>query len=511
MPPTTNEDPRLLITEHPATLKSDFLNFSRADKRFCGGAFFVLIIVQTLAGGWTWLLVLTAWIACLLQINNGRLYYVFGQECIGWWRVYVRKGVTMEKKPEAASAEGAHKKQRPPLIRGPSRVIPFDVHSVGEDIALLHYELADAIVIRADGSGIPGMTLREQHDTQAHLLADALTRTAAQFAVPCGISWVFCRRPLDMAQVYAYQGTNLNPQVAIPPDNPVTPAEKRAAARHKVMVQELPHVMNLTCSQADMLMVVTVRRDQVLQKAYQKQSLAQSAVGRLAVVRAARVAVEGLAAAGVKNPRPLDRDEIHRLVRRSWDVANLGDYYSWRANTDEEIGFSPLLTPQESVLEFDDHCVFDGTFHSVVRITGVPARVYPHTLRELLYRLPRWTSFALVGETISTTREQKFRNRAEPTRRNFRMAIGKTYQTPKEEDEDEARHRRHREVTETPFKQNFVLLNAVSATSKDELDGSVDDVLSAIRTLGMSGEHVKGAGRQRQALLAATLGLPHLL
>jgi hypothetical protein len=482
--------------------------------------------------------VMIVWLLLMARRDSGRVYFLIVAGAKGIWRMRVKKGVVWvptvvgngRQTSEPAAGEGAEADRwRKKLRRQPSEttVIPFATTSVpvsgdeeAANIGILHdtREHTDSIVIVAEGSAIAGMSLLDQRQAHRRIAETIKQAVTLQRGYRVGISFIFSRRPFDGFALSAEMDQLLHPDVAVPdglevPEDELTPSQRRAllVSANMHAVQAIP--TQYGC-EVWMAVIVTIRREGVLARAQASRSINPQYAGKLPINKMAQAVMGGLAEGGVNNPRALDRGELHTFVRGAWDLVTLDEYY-------EQVHQDPTLPDEENFVGHwpskemrvtHRYSVTDGTYSAVLRIKGVPGKVWQGFFRELSggLKVP-YFSIAHIGDSVRSDKQVFWMERGVAILDTVAELMGKDRQTRKSQERDRRANDRLDELFNAGFSQNSIHLITVHAGSAQELEEYIDQVVQYCMLLKVQCAHITGAELQYAALWSGGCGLSTML
>jgi hypothetical protein len=502
-------DYEALTTKIPDRLQRRFWDFSERSDRIVNWALVPLIVFAFLVDSLYGLGVAAFWAALMFQFDDGRVYHLFGQ----WVR-----GLTMRTRVwEARPA----RKTRWALPR--ASPVRFAINAIGTT-ALLHDERqrTDTIIVDTKGSGITSLGISAMYRT-LDSLADVIKKVASLKNYSVGISFVYRERPTDaeemdqnylrgMHQVSTWAYKHPVEAKALLVETQDLPDSDRNLIDSGLHAREVRDSVMEPSSKATMAMVLTIQREghlMALSKG-KRDSLAEDDFDRLQVTEIGKLVVNGLRGIGVSEPHVLDIAGIHAFLfgATNTDPKLSAEYYKWLASADEkDIRKSRAHQPQQYIDVFKHYCVIDGIFHTTLRLTGNPSPETDDFFHQLHGVEARWPSVALVGKTVKSDREVWWLNRFINIRNEILYGrLGMSHEGPKTRDRSVELVDRQEEIYRAHFKQDYIILVAVSATSKRELDREAEHVIQKMNYMGGSGRRIRGKVRQLPYLWAATIG-----
>lgn len=442
------------------------------------------------------------YLGLMYRHGYGRTYQLFLEWLQSQWIKRVRKGVLWESR----NHDGP--KQR--KFYGSSPPIPHSIHHL-PGVGLLYNVLVkcDSVVIQARGSNIASVSLKDQYGAVVRA-AEWIKQTAAIAGFRIGISFVSRRRPKNVFPMVDWLTENLHPEVVYPsaerlPEAEQTPRHKRYAALHE-NTKQLVGAAKQQTAETTQAVVLTIQRDPALAELFSgKRALVDNKADQLQVLELIAQAVNGLDSWGVEDPHALNPDELYTYLREAWDTTTLDNHRDASADDD----YRPLEDgwwPQRRIFVGKDYCQTDDTLHAVIRITGVREWNHANSVRPLFNPDVRRVSVAVIGEAIKSENEVRFWDRLIPMGHSFDEARGVIYKSQKKTDREEKRAERQHTAYQSGITSNNVILVAVSADTKEELERDVRKVLIHLTVLGMKGKRVTGESRIFPTLWSAVTG-----
>lgn len=487
-----------------------------------------------------------------------RRYYAWGEAIYSQWIRIVHQGILWESGDEYAINASTRRWWRKLLSRAFSRVAVFAL-LVDElfDYGLIHnlLDTTDSLVIRGDGSSIAAEEPQRQYDLQ-EMLAEELRRIAGYQKLTATVGFTLRRRPTSQLMFDANQDSHAHPDVVIPEAivkahetgktvdelyaaGEITRQELRDYRLHVIDVaQARSSFMDEGCS-VDMVAVITIKRSSRLAMAARSggKPLEANELRRERIVQLANSMLDALGRAGVGNPIILNPDQCRDYLRSAWDVNSLPEYYGQRVAAEsqsqlpiqhrEEVSSSrsklrfwarpkavaesvPLYHPQHSIQVNDNICVMDDTGHAVVRLTKLPAKIYPWTMHDLFTHSDvRWISRTLASETTTGTREYLGLTWLSKIQDDV-MSVVPGLWGKKTELKRERLDAQTSRIANEGHIEYFNCFVAVANSDPELLELDVEEVLRAVNNIGGRAERVTGRSRLVRATLTANTGIPLL-
>jgi hypothetical protein len=373
-------------------------------------------------------------------------------------------------------------------------------------------------VIISEGSDIASLSLIGQHDAYIRLADMVRKLVGAQRGVSIGVSYVFRKDPFDSSKFEADLATFLHPEVFVPSGANLPEGQELTdeQARWLLISENWSQLRLDVCPHYGrkvwMAAVITIRREGILAKASGNQTISPKQIRKLPINKMVRIAIAGLRSAGVSNPHPLDKAEIHDFIR-GWDVMTIGDYYEAR-QIDPEAAYRDGFTghwPSHEMRVGNGYSTTDGTRAAVMKITGSREQVWQGYWRQLMGQIEApYFSCALVGSAVSSNWEVWGLERITAVVEDLGDIIGINRKTLKMEAREQKLNARKRDIFESELSQSYSILCAPRAGTEDELEEYTSQIESLADELGMSVELCKMAVLQYPALWSAVTGIPML-
>jgi len=347
--------------------------------------------------------------------------------------------------------------------------------------------------------------------------ADGIRKLSSLQRGSVGVSFVFRRRPADTVKLENIYRGILHPEVRELRGRDT--AEDIRNLRLSTIANETVAKARQVAGEVTMAVVVTVPQQELLRKVRSKrrkgklEMLPPAALRRLGINRLAQVTVEVLDNCGINDPRVLGVREVHQYLHDAWeaDIDHCNEYRRWLADAPtDEVGESFRHSPGDITVG-KDHCVTDGTYHSVIRITGGPHRESDNFFSQLHAANVPWLTVTLLGKVTRSNLEYSWLDRLIPMRDAFRReALGIVYEGPKARKKAEDIVRRQEIIFERRVSERFNILLVVTHTDPEELADGVEEVLRTARAMGLDAEQVFGECRQVPVHWSATTGVDML-
>ena len=499
---------RVPKVDTPERLRASILPFSRADVIVTTIAVSSATAVSPIYGRPAALGVLFLWVMAMWSHAYGRTYELIGQKFQSLWIKWVRRGVILNSSAHQSWLDHVWERQPP---------VPLGIQGIGE-IGVLHDSKAgtDSIVVVGTGSALSSLPMAVQHQIMERF-ADGIRKLTSLQRGSVGVSFVFRRRPADTVRLEnIYQGI-LHPEVRELQGR--NTAEDIRNQRLNAIAFETVAKARQVAGEVTMAVVVTVPQQELLRKVRNKrrkgklEMVPPAALRRLGINRLAQVAVEVLASCDINDPRVLGVREVHKYLHDAWeaDSERCNEYRRWLADAPaDEVGESFRHSPGDIIVG-KDHCVTDGSYHSVIRVTGGPGRETDDFFSQLHAANVPWLTVTLLGKVTRSNMEYSWLDRLIPMRDSFRReALGIVYEGPKARKKAEDIVRRQEVIFERRVSERFNILLVVTHTDPEELADGVEEVLRTARTMGLDAEQVFGECRQVPAHWSATTGVDML-
>lgn len=502
-----------LSTQNEPKLSMNYFSPSESDKRWLGVVVGLALQGYVAAGRFGAMMVFGLGAVTFLRLTNGRLYSLTWHVVRSVWLTRVKKGMVWQSAPLHAGSR-RRRWDGNGLIERP-RPIPLEVNTIGLDgeIGILHHPETgtDSLVITGEGSNISSLSQRAQYDV-AQRLAEAIKKVASLKGWKVGWSFVFRRCPPNLEELGNFARANLHPEAALP-EGLITPWDELTTEQKRWMRlnqnwNEVVELVKFLGTDAVMAAVATVRRQGKLSEAASGKALDPDVINRLPISKVATTAENELAACGVVNPTTLGLRGLQGYLRRLWDVVTLPAYHRWEASTPsvEELldPSNDRMWPQHEIVAHHDHLVMDGTYHSFIRITKRPPDSLPSFFSQIFAIQVQYLTVTLVGEVARSNREVHLRDWGSAAMEEVENWRGHGYKRKPVEARERARKERHERIFVSRFGQRFIVLIAVSSSTRDQLEEDIDAVQTKLNLMGVDGKRVTLASQQLPALLTTT-------
>lgn len=529
-----DENDRVFVTRVPSKLSFDFLKLESIDK-------FVLIplgcaaMLTAMAFGskFLGLVVFLVFMGGMIRSNFGR-YIVLLVEAVlvdPWIRL-VQHEVLWQ----------AGRAKRVLLRRSPA--LNLHVTNIGGWLGVVHIPGTnmDAIIVEGSGSDISTQGIRQMHGRNLQI-AEATKKVASQNGFRIGTSFLHRKRPPDPYAEMAMYGSICRPEVFRNIDdieegedataNKRTPVENQA-----ILLQQMIGAACQGDGDVTQASVWTIEREPALVRAAKGKKSDKLRPDRLTALQVARTARDNLDDAGVTDTTIMDYPDTELHLRKGWDVYDLYEYFAGLAISTEELSIDPDADAPDSKPseEFEDdelndefaqilsaeiephwpgkqikrgrnYCQLDGTYHSVLLITGQPEEVIANSYFLLHSISVPYLSVATIGDAFKITKEAGFLKRFIPIAEEV-INQGGYRLDPTQEGMLEEKKKREREIHGSRMSLAYNILVDVAASSLDELEDRVQETERQLRLRGFEPQRITGRIRQIPAMLSATTGIP---
>jgi hypothetical protein len=512
----------------PEKLQGNFGDFSPSDVWFTVALLAVAMIAWVQVNFVLVPVVIVVWVFLMLRSHKGgRRYYLAGASIRSYWRVRVRKGRSSRRvDKEGDSSVGNRVGKRRGDNKKAGSDITFALTSVpsdldGETIGIMHVKRAhtDSFVVISEGADIASTPLASQHESY-ELIAKMVARLVASMrGYSVGVSYLFRKDPFDMYELEANLENFLRPEMYVPSGMDVEEAD-RTDRQHReifaagVWAQLQTDVIPEEGRKVWMATVVTIKRTGALAKAESNRTIDKRYIKRLPINQMVKIVVSGLKAAGVTDPRPLDRGEIHLFTRGAWDTLDVDEYHGLVAEDPEapyRDGFNDHW-PREEMLAFNDYSRTDGNVAAVMRVSSNRKEEWQGYWPEYYTSLPgRYSCFALVGSAITSSREIWLLERGAALLISIGELLGVNYKTRSMQRREDKINRRADTIFESEFSQTYNILVTLRPEREEELEHEMADLETLGITLGITHKRIELAVHQYPALWSGTLAISGLL
>ena len=401
----------------------------------------------------------------------------------------------------------------------------------------------DQLFIASEGGVFASLDVNQQQRAVDEL-ATLTNQIIAQSDLKVGISYVRMTGPYDPSKIADHLRTNMNPIIAQLEKFALDPAKKAWAERMKVNANQLrPAATAAGAAKAWYLIVLTIKRGKEWKKA-QKGKLSDKQLYELPLVELGRSMVETLQSSAtleLTHVRCLGLAELAMVVRCSWDVTSIGEYYMQLASgaiprTDEEInvlreklvaeygkergeeyvGYALRAWPEKliAVSRDEGYVRMDDNYIGTLRVTRLPERIRADQFLALHYLMPKgmWTRQAMVGQSVSGDSETKQLIFGESALINWNNASrgGRIVTDPRYLRRRRALSQQAQQVSASSVSQHFNMLLPIVASSPTEFKLNHKRVKAAFNARGFHAELVRPPARLLSAAISGMLGANRL-
>lgn len=514
----------------PGRLQNNFGDWDNSDIWFTVSCAALGVIVWQRVDFLMVALVLLVWFFLMWRSHSGgRRYYLVGAFVRSTWRARIRKGETSRTIKKQADPTIANRVGRRRGDGGSSPDIPFAVTSVPSNngdgtIGILHVKRAhtDSFVVVSEGADISSTPLVSQHNSYM-LMGDMVAKlVSAHQGYSVGVSYEFRKDPFDSSELAVKLDEFLRPEIIHPhgatvPDDELhtlTDAQSRELFVGGVWAQLQGEMIPIYGRKVWMATIVTIRRDGVLAKAESNKTIDERHIKRLPINRMVNTVIGALKAAGVTNPRALDKGEMHGFVRGAWDTVNIEEYYDLVARDPEapyKDGFNEHW-PRKEMKAFGNYSVTDGNYATSLRIKSNPEEVTQVFWASFFTSIPTpYFACTLVGSAVRSSGEIWLLERATALLSAFGDLIGVDYKTLSMRRREEKLEKRKVDIFDTQFSQSYNIFVTLRTDGEEALNHVVEDTNSLASEYGISTQRIGLAVQQYPALWSGTLGIGGLL
>lgn len=282
----------------------------------------------------------------------------------------------------------------------------------------------DHLLILADGGAFSSYDADQQFRATDELAA-VINQIIAQSELKCGVSYDRITGPADPTESMSYFSKSMDPTVAQPEKFQLDKEARDFIDWLRQNAAQLgPVAKSFGISKSWGVIVITIRRKRHW-KAARKGKLTDQELYDLPLIELGRDLIESLEASNLlklKNVHNPGLAELGCLVRCTWDVVGIEEYFEMRAahripTTDEEIDAirekygddkvdeALQCWPQRIVRVSDDGTMLqlDDNWIQTIRVTEMPKKVRADQFLSLQYLAGKgvWTRNAMVGEAVS--------------------------------------------------------------------------------------------------------------
>lgn len=235
----------------------------------------------------------------------------------------------------------------------------------------------------------------------------------------------------------------------------------------------------------DMMVVITVKENDALRKAYKDATMSEKDYRRLPIVRIQNVILPTLNRIVGGGVEILDVEGAERYLRKALDVSTLFYFYGdaeetkvlkrerVEAGIEEVVDYSKFnrYLPKGHIISTNTSLNVDGTFGSVLDMTTFPkGELYAHDMPALTDAESRWSSFSVIGQTVRSGLEYTVTNGARGLFSDLADRFGIIVTGPRADRKAGEQYDRLTEMDNAGVNQNFVVRFAALETSADALE-----------------------------------------
>lgn len=447
-------------------------------------------------------LVLTGYV--LFPLINDRRYVVWIMRLYGkLWLSGVLRGQLWPVDPEQMSG------WRKLVVRMfiPPNAYPFQVDRLF-NIGLNYNrsKLTDSVVVVGGGSRFASLSPAAKHDMQMKL-ATEMQKLAKIKGMKARVSLSMRRRPLDISAILVQQNEHMLASAYLPKaifvlkqrqmplnhesveqlyDNGVLTDDDVIDWNHYVLAHSARQEAPKYCREPDYVAVLTVVRSRRLRDATRDpgRKLEESEVFGEQLVSLAEEFQRRLRAIQVTNPTILSQEELEDFNRAGWDVAEI-DAYRMKRLAGEKVQHHPerRICVQNGLLVFDD-----SSYHSVLRITGLPDGIEPDDFGALFSRLPTrgFLTLTEVSEVVTGSSEYNVLNYLINVVDDIMSVMGILRPGARTRRRREALQELSEKIDEQRHVTYFSILVGIASTSPEDVRADVKTVMDAISELNAS-------------------------
>lgn len=460
----------------------------------------------------------------------------------GWCIVTILGGVLWEANDTSRSFVGFLR--RSSVILGRKKPIPLSFVRVQATIdeETVRFSLIrqldrpyDHMLIAADGGAFANLDINQQQHA-VDTLAELTNTTIAQSDLKVGFSYLRMNGPFDPTRIVGYLRSNMDPVIAHFNKFALEPETRDWAERMLRNANYLrPVATKFGGAETWYLIVLTIKRGKEWDQA-QRGKLSSKQLYELPIVELGRSMIESLESSSIlklANVRCLSLAELATVVRCSWDVTGINDYYQRRAageipRTDEEIDemlekhgeayvSEALRALPERRIEISregSYARFDDNYIATLRVTRLPQQTTAAKFMSLHYLAPGrgWTRQAMVGQSVSGDTETTQFILGESALINWHNATrGKRIVSdPRYVRQRQALSQQAQQVSAHSVSQHFNFLHVVVASSPSELRLQWKQRRAALIASGFQAEIVTPTYRILDAAISGMLGINRL-
>jgi hypothetical protein len=416
-------------------------------------------------------------------------------------------------------------------------VIQAKMNGRVQQIALLREldEPYDHLFIAASGGKFSSLDPNAQQRATDEL-ARITNRVVVQADLKLGISYLRMTGPYDPTKTLQYLQKNTNPVVAHPEQFELDEDTRAWATWLNENGNQLrPAAKRFGAADSWYLIVITIKRTREWRSA-SKGKLSDEELYELPIIELGRALEESLGTSsmlGLQDVHCVGLAELSCIVRCSWDVVGIEQYYHDRATgkiptTDEEIDRirqehgddavdAALQTWPSRIIETPGkgRCIrFDDNYIAVARTVELPERTRADQFMSLHYkaRIGVWSRMAMVGQSVSGRAETRNLIIGESALLNMQTAFfsNRVVQNPRWRRKQQLLQQQSNQISAHTVAQQFNTLHTVVANSEREALRQLRELRAAIADNGHVADIVTPPDRQLAAAITGCLGINRL-
>lgn len=261
----------------------------------------------------------------------------------------------------------------------------------------------------------------------------------------------------------------------------------------------------------DMMIVITVKENDALRKAYKNAKMSEKEYRRLPIVRIQNVVLPTLNRIVGGGVEILDVEGAERYLRKALDVSTLFYFYGDAEETTvlkrerAEAGIEEVVDsskynrylPKGHIISTNTSVNVDGTYGSVLDMTTFPkGELYVHDMPVLTDAEARWSSFSVIGQTVRSGLEYTVTNGARGLFSDLADRFGIIVTGPRADRKAGEQYDRLTEMDNAGVNQNFVVRYAALETSADELESQLALDVDRFNGIGLGPVQVTSPSQQ---------------
>lgn len=402
----------------------------------------------------------------------------------------------------------------------------------------------DFLYVKARGGAFASLDQSVQADAVSEL-ANIVNAEIIQSDLKVGSSYLRITSPYNPNEVQDYLLTSMNPlysrpELFVPGDKGQQEFVDRMRANANFL---RPAMTKMGGASNWFLIVLSIKRPLAFRWAQfiarltrRDLKLNSEKIYDLPILELGRSLVETLSHSTLLELRDthcLTLPELGQMVRSSWDIANMPQYFQEQAEgiiptTDEQIDEWIRQNPGKDYASYlkawpqkiiktskkDNYIQMDDTYISTLRVTGLPRRMRSDQALSIHSRIPpgMWTRQAFVAESVKGRVETQQLVYGTSLLMNLQQAFmsNRMVEDPFIRDKKNELAKQTDMISAHSISQYFNGVYPVLATSPEALRDHRKKLRGILSNVGFKTEIVKGSVLQREAGITGMLGINRL-